>query len=44
VLDDLSSIVSSFQQADSTLTGALATLQNSFDDLKDRVDALVASS
>ena len=35
-------IVAAFQNADSTLTGAIATLQSSFDDLKDRVDELTA--
>ena len=43
-LDSLSEIVAAFQAADSTLTGALATLQASFDALKDRVDELTASS
>ena len=42
-LDSLSEIVAAFQAADSTLTGALATLQSSFDDLKDRVDELTSS-
>ena len=39
-LDSLSEIVTAFQAADGTLTGALATLQSSFNDLKDRVDEL----
>ena len=41
-LNSLAEIVQSFQNADNTISGALATLQASFDDLKDRVDELTA--
>ena len=43
-LNSLAEVVTSFTNADSTLTGALALLQSSFDDLKDRVDALTDNS
>ena len=43
VLDDLSSIVNAMQSGDQTISSALATLQNSFDDLKDRVDELTSA-
>ena len=41
-IDSLSEVVNALNAGDGTLTSALATLQSSFDDLKDRVDELTS--